>query len=548
MHHPGHLIDVHARRTYPATVRIADGRIAAIEPLSAGQPVPERYLCPGFVDAHVHVESSMLPPAEFGRLACVHGTVATVSDPHEIANVLGVAGVEWMLAEARSTPVKIAFGAPSCVPATDFETAGARVAAAEVDALLARGDVPYLAEVMNWLGVLNGDPELLAKIEHARRRGKPVDGHAPGLAGERAAAYAAAGIHTDHECFTREEAAGKLALGMRVLIREGSAAKNFDALIGLLPAHAAEVMLCTDDLHPDLLAAGHIDVLVRRALAAGCNLYDVLQAACVNPVEHYGLDVGLLRVGDPADFIVVDDLASFRVSATYIDGACVARDGEPLLPYRPCAPVNNFVAREVSAAELRVPCSTATVPVIGVTDGELVTERLELAPRLVGGFAEADPGRDVLKLAVVSRYASAKPGDRASKPAVAFVRGVGLRSGALASSVAHDSHNVICVGADAVSMARAINAVMDARGGLVAVCGEAVDLLPLPIAGLMSDAEGYAVAAAYTRLDARAKAMGSGLAAPFMSLSFLALLVIPKLKLSDRGLFDGEGFRFVEEW
>ena len=391
---------------------------------------------------------------------------------------------------------------------------------------------------MNWPGVLHGDADVLAKIASARAHGKPVDGHAPGLLGQQAADYAAAGISTDHECFTREEALGKLALGMHVLIREGSAAKNFEALADLLHTHHEQLMLCSDDKHPDSLLEGHIDALVRRALARGIDLYKVLRVACVNPVAHYRLDVGLLRIGDPADFIVVDHPDSFNVQATYINGKCVARAGKSLLPRQASKLINHFVEREVSATELACPTIAATQPVIEVLDGTLITRRLELPVPVVSGFAKADPTQDILKLAVVNRYASAKP-------AVAFVRNFGLQAGALASSVAHDSHNLICVGADDASMAHALNLLMDARGGLVAVTPTDTQLLPLPVAGLMSDADGYEIATAYTRLDALAKAMGSTLGSPFMSLSFLALLVIPSLKLSDRGLFDGERFWFV---
>ncbi|MFD1468760.1 adenine deaminase [Hymenobacter caeli] len=538
------VVDVFARTVRPATLRVAGGRVAAIEP--TGAPGPDAalpYALPGFVDAHVHVESSLLVPTEFARLAVAHGTVATVSDPHEIGNVLGVAGVQYMLDNAAASPFKFCFGAPSCVPATPFETAGAEITAADIAQLFQNPKIGYLAEMMNWPGVLGRDAGVMEKIALAQTAGRPVDGHAPGLRGPDAARYASAGIATDHECFTADEARDKLAAGMKILIREGSAARNFDALIELLPAHHANLMFCSDDKHPDTLVLGHIDQLVRRALALGHDVFDVLQVACVNPVQHYRLPVGLLRVGDPADFIVVDNLTDCRVRQTYLDGQLVAENGRSLLPAAPIAAANNFHAQPVQAADFRVaaPTGPPTLRVIECFDGQLITARRDLPARVENGEIVADPARDVLKLAVVNRYRAHVP------PAVAFIQGFGLRGGALASSVGHDSHNITAVGGDDASLARAVNLVVGARGGLAAVGpgGEEL-LLPLPVAGLMSDQPGADVAAAYAALDAFAKRLGSPLGAPFMTLSFMALLVIPSLKLSDKGLFDGEAFRFVE--
>jgi adenine deaminase len=538
------VVDVFARTVRPATIQVAGGRIAAVVP--TGAPAPDAalpYALPGFVDAHVHVESSLLVPSEFARLAVAHGTVATVSDPHEIGNVLGVAGVQYMLDNAAASPFKFCFGAPSCVPATPFETAGAEITAADIARLFENPKIGYLAEMMNWPGVLNRDPGVMEKIALAHAAGRPVDGHAPGLRGPDAARYASAGIATDHECFTADEARDKLAVGMKILIREGSAARNFDALIELLPEHFPHLMFCSDDKHPDTLVLGHIDQLVRRALALGNNVFDVLQVACVNPVQHYHLPVGLLRVGDPADFIVVDDLTGFRVRQTYLDGQRVAENGQSLLPAAPIAAANNFHAQPVQAAAFRVPAPAGGAPTLRVIecfDGQLVTARLDVPARVEHGDVVADPARDVLKLAVVNRYQAHVP------PAVAFIKGFGLAGGALASSVGHDSHNITAVGGDDTSLARAVNLVIGARGGLAAVGpgGEEL-LLPLPVAGLMSDQPGAEVAAAYAALDAFSKQLGSPLGAPFMTLSFMALLVIPSLKLSDKGLFDGEAFRFV---
>lgn len=542
------LVDIPARTVCPATLRVVAGRLAAIEPVAgASGPDPALpYALPGFVDAHVHVESSLLVPSEFARLALPHGTVATVSDPHEIGNVLGVAGVQYMLDNAAPSPFKFCFGAPSCVPATPFETAGAAITAADIERLFQNPQIGYLAEMMNWPGVLNRAPEVLEKIELAHRYDRPVDGHAPGLQGEDAARYASAGISTDHECFTAAEARDKLAAGMKILIREGSAARNFDALIELLPQHYEQLMFCSDDKHPDTLLLGHINQLVQRAVALGYSVFDVLQVACLNPVAHYRLPVGQLRIGDPADFILVADLTDFQVLKTFLNGELVAENGQCLLPASPVALANNFHAQPLAATALALaaPNSTApteSFPVIECFDGQLITARRDLALPVADGHLHPDPAQDILKLVVLNRYT---PG---AAPAVAFIKGFGLKQGALASSVGHDSHNITAVGYDDESLARAINLVVAAQGGLAAVgAAGAEHVLPLPVAGLMSDQPGPAVAAAYSTLDHFAKAeLGSGLQAPFMTLSFMALLVIPSLKLSDKGLFDGEQFAFI---
>jgi adenine deaminase len=529
------VVDVHTGRVFPGTVVIEKGRVAAIR--EEPEERPDRFVLPGFVDAHVHVESSMMVPSEFARFAVVHGTVATVSDPHEIANVLGVEGVRLMVENGRRVPFKFHFGAPSCVPATAFETSGATLTAPDVRDLCTRFGLGYLSEMMNYPGVLNGDPEVLAKLEVAKSLGLPIDGHAPGLRGEDARRYAAAGITTDHECFTLEEALDKLACGMKIQIREGSAAKNFAALHPLLRTNPDRCMLCSDDLHPDSFQHGHINLLVRLALSEGHGLFAVLRAACVNPVEHYRLPVGLLRPGDPADFIVVDDLRDFRVRQTYIDGRLVAEDGRPLIERVDVPARNRFDATAKRVSDFHLPARGGNVRVIHVHDGQLVTDEVHLPAKAEGGRLVSDSAHDVLKIAVVNRYADAPP-------AVAFVRGFGLRRGAIAASVAHDSHNVVAVGVTDEELCAAVNAVIEAKGGLAVVDGSGTDVLPLEVAGLMSR-DGAAVAAGYARLDAKARGLGSPLTAPFMTLSFMALLVIPALKLSDRGLFDGRTFRFT---
>ncbi|MDQ2770868.1 MAG: adenine deaminase [Bacteroidota bacterium] len=538
------VVDVFARSIQPATITVAGGRIASIVPTGAAAPDASLpYALPGFVDAHVHVESSLLVPTEFARLAVAHGTVATVSDPHEIGNVLGVAGVEFMLENAAHSPFKFCFGAPSCVPATPFETAGAEITVADIKKLFENPKIGYLAEMMNWPGVLHRDSDVMAKIALAHAAGRPIDGHAPGLRGDDAAHYASAGISTDHECFTAAEARDKLAVGMKILIREGSAARNFDALIELMPEHYHNLMFCSDDKHPDTLILGHINQLVQRAVARGHDVFQVLRVACINPVKHYHLPVGLLAEGDPADFIVVNNLRDFEVQQTYLDGQLVAENGQSHLPAAPIGVVNNFHAQPVQAADfaLLVPSDHATLRVIECFDGQLITARVDLPARIENGHAVSDVEQDVLKLAVINRY------QPHVAPALAFIRGFGLKHGALASSVGHDSHNITAVGCDDVSLARAVNLVIAAKGGLAAVGADGREILvPLPVAGLMSDQPGADVAAAYAAVDALSKDLGSPLGAPFMTLSFMALLVIPSLKLSDKGLFDGQQFTFVD--
>ncbi len=533
----GHLIDIHTRKIFAGEMRLHAGKIADIRPVN--HSVPQRFILPGFIDAHIHIESSILVPAEFARLAVGHGTVATVSDPHEIANVMGIVGVDYMINNGNQVPLKFYFGAPSCVPATPFETAGAVIHVDDVYSLLRRPEIAYLSEMMNWPGVLDRDPYVMAKIQAALRAGKVVDGHAPGLKGKEAFRYASAGISTDHECFTLEEALDKLEAGMKIIIREGSAARNFDALIPLMANHASRLMFCSDDKHPDELIIGHINELVSRAVSLGYDLFDVLQTACYNPVAHYGLDVGLLRPGDPGDFIVVEDLKSFKVINTFIDGKKVFDNGNVLFSRPKTHIINRFECEPVRADMIQIKKTGDQIRIIVAEDGQLMTKStIEIPERDESGHLLSNTEKDLLKIVVVNRYQSAEP-------SVAYIRGFGLKSGALASTVAHDSHNIIAVGVDDDSIVKAVNKLIEEKGGICAVSEQEIYCLPLPVAGLMSTEVGDWVAGQYKFIDGMAKKMGSTLSAPFMTLSFMALLVIPELKLSDKGLFDGQRFQFV---
>ena len=545
----GNIVNILQKEIFWGEVVVEAGKIKSINRLPANEVLSAAhgFILPGFIDAHVHIESSMLIPSEFAKLAVVHGTVGTVSDPHEIANVCGMEGVEFMIENGKTVPFHFYFGAPSCVPATIFETAGAALNASEVKKLLQKKEIYYLSEVMNFPGVLQGDEEVLKKIKYAFELGKPVDGHAPGLRGEEVRRYAQAGIATDHECFTKEEALDKLRNGMKILIREGSAAKNFEALYELIDEFPNEIMLCSDDKHPDSLVEGHINKLCARAISKGLNVFHVLQAACINPVHHYKMQHGLLQIGDGADFIVVSNLKDFKVAQTYINGQLVAESGTSKIQTEAPLPINEFHCSKKTSADFSFPLlkwgaeqeNIEQVLVIEALDGQLITNKI-IEPitsfEIANGELQSNTEKDLLKMVVVNRYKNAPV-------AKAFIKNIGLQKGAIASSVAHDSHNIIAVGVDAESICRAVNLVIEAKGGVSAVAHEREQILALPVAGLMSVGDGYKVAAAYSNLDAMAKEMGSQLAAPFMTLSFMALLVIPHVKLSDLGLFDGDSFQ-----
>ncbi|MBK6835375.1 MAG: adenine deaminase [Bacteroidetes bacterium] len=535
------LIDLYARETYAVQVIVEDSKIKSITKINE---TVEGYILPGFVDAHVHVESSMLVPSEFAKLAVVHGTVATISDPHEIANVLGMPGVDFMIENGKKVPFHFFFGAPSCVPATNFETAGANIDAHDIEILLKKPEIVYLAEMMNYPGVIFYDKDVHAKLEVAKRLGKPIDGHAPGLMGEQMRTYFKGGdeknellITTDHECFKLEEAEEKLALGVKIMIREGSAAKNFEELIPLLKKYPKQIMFCCDDKHPDSLIENHINSHVKRALHKGHDLYDVLRASSINVMEHYNLPVGKLQQGDSADFIVIDSIADFNIIETYIKGQLVAENGISLIESVETEILNNFNCLPKQVSDFAIPQESNTIRVIEALEGQLVTNEIKIDVKSAA-FTVSNTDKDVLKIAVVNRYENAPV-------AIAFIKNFELKHGAIASCVAHDCHNIVVVGTNDEDMCKAVNLIIENKGGISLSHGKDHMNIPLPIAGIMTNKNGYEIANEYIAIDKKAKELGTTLRAPFMTLSFMALLVIPKLKLSDKGLFDGETFQFT---
>ena len=531
----GNIVNIENRKIFSGEVVVQNGRISSIRHIDGKF---DTYILPGFVDAHIHIESSMLVPSEFAKIALTHGTVATVSDPHEIANVLGVKGVEFMIENGLKVPLKFNFGAPSCVPATSFETAGAVIDSDDIKKLLENPNIKYLAEMMNYPGVIYDDDEVLKKMEWAKHYKKPIDGHAPGLRGDDLTKYISAGISTDHECFTYEEGLEKLQKGMKVIIREGSAAKNFDALIDLLPEYYENMMFCSDDKHPDDLLEGHINQLCARAVDRGIDVFKVLQVACINPVHHYDLQVGTLHEGDSADFVVIEDLENFKVLQTYIRGDLVAEKSKSFTDDVDFEILNNFNTEKKRISDFEFHSAADYVRVIEALDGELVTNEIECESLLVDGNLVSNTESDVLKMAMVNRYQN-------EAPSIAFIKNFGLKKGAIASSVGHDSHNIIAVGVSDEMICKAVNVLIENKGGICVVSEELNEVVPLPVAGIMSDQPAEIIGQAYAKLDQFAKELGSTLGAPFMTLSFMGLLVIPSLKLSDKGLFDGSKFQFT---
>ncbi len=531
----GNIVDVMKRRIFNGIVHVENGRVRIEE---KGPVNNDQYILPGFIDAHVHIESSMLVPSEFAKLAVVHGTVATVSDPHEIANVLGIDGVKFMIENGKTVPFKFYFGAPSCVPATSFESAGAVLGVQETEELLKMDDIHYLAEMMNFPGVLSANEEVMAKIALAKKYSKPVDGHAPGLKGEDIKKYADAGITTDHECINVEEAIEKINAGMIIQIREGSAAKNFNALYSLIDDYPDKVMLCTDDTHPDDLLYGHIGKLIKMGLNKGLNIFNLLRATTLNVVKHYNLPVGLLQNNDTADFIIVDNLSDINVLSTYINGELVAEKGNALFATKTPEVINNFNTGFIHAGEIIMRSNNEKTKVIEVIDGELVTRMSERTLQVVNGELQPDVANDILKIIVVNRY-------RKERPIIGFVKNFGLKKGAIASSIAHDSHNIVAVGTNDNDLVDAVNTIVKNKGGVCACLNNDIVDLKLEVAGLMSTKDGKIVAAEYEKVHQCAIAFGSELKSPFMTMAFMTLLVIPAIKIGDKGIMDVNQFKYI---
>ena len=546
----GNVVDVIANKIEPAIVSIAKGKIAEIKKTKEKY---DNYILPPFVDSHIHIESSMVMPSEFAKIAATHGTVAVVADPHEIANVLGIEGVRHFINNSKSIPFKFYFGVPSCVPATNFETSGAKIDANDVKKLFEEDKLHFLSEMMNFPGVIHNVPTVMEKIEIAKSKKKVIDGHCPKLSGKNLKKYIESGISTDHECTTLDEAIEKINLGMKIQIRNGSSAKDFENLFSLIDVFPASVMLSSDDLKPENLLEGHINLLVKNAVKKGMNLMNVLRAASLNPIEHYNLNVGMLRRGDDADFIIIDNLRDFNVLQTFCCGKLIAENGKTKIKAEKSEIINNFSATPISPKMLTVldqndgysrdklACNDdVLVNVIGVTNGQIVTKKLECRLQIKNGDILPDVENDVLKLIVLNRYA------KNQKPAVAFVKGFGLKDTAIATSISHDSHNIVAVGTDDEKICKAVNEIIKNKGGISLATPQNIEILELPIAGIISDDSIKNVAKKHTKIEKYVRELGSQLDSPFMTLSFLALLVIPELKLSDKGLFNSNEFRFEE--
>ncbi|MDD3160012.1 MAG: adenine deaminase [Candidatus ainarchaeum sp.] len=530
----GNIVDIVNRQIFKGTIQVKNKKIESIKKEEVKE---NQFILPGFIDSHIHIESSMLIPSEFSKIAVKHGTVGVVTDPHEIANVLGMKGIEFMIKNSKKAKLKIYFGAPSCVPATCFESSGAIIDSKDINKLLSKKEIICLSEMMNFPGVIHKDKEILKKIDAAKKHHKVVDGHAPGLTGKNAKKYIDAGISTDHECSTLEEAQEKIKYGMKILIRQGSAAKNFDNLIPLIKKYPNQIMFCSDDKHPDDLIKGHINLLVKKAIKEKYDLMDVLRAATLNPIKHYGLNVGLIQKGDKADFIVVDNLANFRVLKTYVDGEEIIE--EKINRISKEKPINNFLAKKILQKDIEVKDLGKKIKVIKAIDKQLLTKTMIVSPKIKNGQIVSDNKKDVLKIVVLNRY-------KKSKPSIAFINGFKLKKGAIASSIAHDSHNIVAVGENDKDIIDAINRVIENRGGLAYATNGKINSLRLPFAGLMTNEDGNKTAKKYQELDLIVRKFGTKLHAPFMTLSFMALLVIPQLKISDKGLFDVEKFSFTK--
>lgn len=532
----GNIVDVVNNEIYSGTINVKKGKIISIDRDS--NPY-DNYIIPGFIDSHIHIESTMLVPSQFARTAVKNGMVAVVADPHEIANVMGLQGVKYMIKDGVKVPFKFYFGAPACVPATPFETNGAHIGPLEIKRLMKAPDIKYMGEMMDFPGVISKSKHTISKVRIAKHYGKPIDGHVPGVSGKDLEAYVNAGISTDHEAYTKEEALEKIKLGMKILIREGSAAKDFEALSSLIQEQSDFCMFSSDDRHPNDLVEGHINLLVKRALKLGYDKMKVLQCACVNPVKHYKLDVGLLQVGDNADFVEIDNFENLNILKTVINGNLVCKDNWSLIEKVKTPKINKFRAKSKKLRDFAVNYNGKNIKVIEALNGLLITKNITVEPKVIDGKIVQDIDNDVLKIVVINRYKN-------TKPSIGFIKNFGFKKGAIASSVAHDSHNIIAIGATDEELMRAVNLVIKNKGGLCVVEGKNESILKLPVAGLMTNRGAFKIAEEYIDIENKAKALGSELSDPFMTMSFMGLLVIPELKISDKGLFDVTKFEFTQ--
>ncbi len=519
----GNIIDIINKKIFPGTIIIENEKIYDI---IRNNIKYNNYILPGFIDAHIHIESSMLLPSEFARIAIQHGTIGTVSDPHEIANVLGIKGIELMINNAKNIPFYFYFSAPSCVPASNFETNGATLSHKNIEYLFKKYNLKYLGEMMNFPGVINNNREVIKKINIAKKYNKKIDGHAPGLIGKDLDKYINTGIDTDHETLNLIEAKEKLLKGMNIILRSGSAANNFEELLPIIKNNPNKCMFCSDDKHPDDLIKGHINLMVKKAIHKGYNIFDILKIACINPIKHYSLDIGTLNINDSADFIIIDNLRDFNIQQTIIKGNIVYKNNKVLIKRKKTIPINNFNIKKKNIKDFYFNTKNKRINIIIAYDKQLFTNMEIIKNRRL-----PDKENDILKIAVINRYKN-------SKPSIGFIKGFGLQDGAIASSISHDSHNIIVIGTNDYDICKAVNLIIRNKGGLSVYSKKKnfSQVLKLPIAGIMSNNNYKYIAKKYTQVDLLSKKLGSKLSSPFMTMSFMALTVIPEIKISDKGI------------
>ena len=533
------FVDCYNKQIYPALINF-NKKINYIKKINTKC---RNYIIPGLIESHIHIESSMLTPSRFAYIAVRHGTTAVVTDPHEIANVLGIDGIKFMRDDAKKTPLKIFFTAPSCVPSTKFETSGATIDSEKIKLLLQQKDVVALGEMMNFYGVIHKDPEVTKKIKYGHKFKKPIDGHCPGLTGEKLKKYIQAGITTEHECTTLTEAKEKLSNGMKIMIKQGSYAKNLENIYPLAHKNADKCFLVSDDLHADDLLKGHMNVKLKKIINLGIDPIDAIKMATINPAKHYNLNVGLLSQGDPADFVIINNFKDFKVLETYINGKLVAKNSKPLFELPQVKIINSFDINKKNINDFKININkkngTIKVNVIGILKNQIITKKLTEKLRIKNYEILPEPNKDILRIAVAERYGH-------NNLALGFIKGFKLKEGAVASSIAHDSHNIIAIGIDKKDIAKSINTIIEMKGGLTIVKNDKVLIkLPLPIAGLMSDRPAKELVKKLNKFHKNLKKLGCILNSPIMILSFMALPVVPEIKLTDKGLFDVEKFDFI---